>query len=154
MNDNRTHIYRIRRKEDGLFLVSAPCRKDPFVWDQLSTMWGPVGVFWRKPETVRSHLLGLCQRRFYICEKQESIYDLRRSRKGPRQRAAKENNPFWLIVPHGTPVYKAEPRYEWLDKYEIIATEITVHGENKMEATDFVNLIDNENNEKDIECLQ
>lgn len=132
-NENRTYIYRIRRKSDGLFLCHIS-KGTPHNLDNFSGQWGPTGVFWRSQETVRKHLLELCQFRVYV----GNGYVTKSKPQGLRQRAAAAHKKFNVIYPIGTPISHVKTVYEWIDKYEVIVTEITVHGENIMQASDFV----------------
>lgn len=139
-NENRTHIYRIRRKADGLFLNHIG-HGGVHNHDNCSGQWGPIGVFWKKPQTVRRHLLELCQFRVYVGDG-----FVRRARPiGPRQKEDKKHQPFTVIYPHGTPIRHVKTVYEWLDRYEVIATEITVHGEQIMEAREFASFAQDKN---------
>lgn len=133
VNENRTYIYRIRRKEDGLFLCHLGSGT-PHNHDNCSGQWGPTGVFWKKEETVRRHLLELCQFRVYVGN--GSVHR-HHNRQGPRQKADVASKPFKVIYPFGTPIHHVKTVYEWLDKYEVVGTEITVHGHNVVEARDF-----------------
>ncbi len=127
-NDNRTHIYRIRRKSDGLFLEWVT--RIPSCYGE----WGPTGVFWKKPETIRKHLLELCTYRMY-CGEEGYVHD-RNSRRFVRK-PPKTQEKFLQIWPAGTQLHTVAVIYDWLDKYEVVATEISVHGQDTMEARDF-----------------
>lgn len=144
-NDNRTYIYRIRRKYDGAFLTSNPMPL-PGSHDDCSFLWGPIGCFWKKPATIRAHLLELCKFRIYEYSNVENHkpFDLRRRHRGKRQQLTDAVNPFFHITGWDTPHRLVRIVYEWLDKYEVIATEISVHGENVMEAKDFASFLPSE----------
>lgn len=126
-NDNRTVIYRIRRKEDGLFLTTAPSRMPGNV-----SHWDATGCFWRKQETIVEHLITLCQFRVYCGE--GNIY--RSSR-----RTKARQHPFFTVYAWDTPHKLVSTNYEWMDKYEVVGTDITVHGDKVMEAREFSSLL-------------
>jgi hypothetical protein len=96
-------------------------------------------VFFVKPETVRKHLLELCQFRVY--EGGGTVYDLRGRRRGKRQKARDQLNPFWVVYPYDTPIRHIKTVYEWLNKYEIIVTNISIHDSDTMEAVDFASFL-------------
>ncbi len=133
LNDNRTHIYRILRKRDGLFLVSL-CYGGAHGED--AGVWGPTGTFWKTPQTIKDHLLELCEYRVY-CSEGGSVFDLRGRRRGPRQQARDELNPFWVIYGCDTPVHHVKTMLSWLDRYQVVATEITIHSNKTIPAADF-----------------
>lgn len=134
-NENRTHLYRIRRKSDGLFLTTLTYGH-PLAND--AGTWGKTGCFWLTQETIKEHLLELCQFRVYLYDDTAKVYDLRkRRRRGHNQRERDMINPFWVIAPCGTPIRLVKTVYDRLNNYEIVATEISVHGSQVMEAVDF-----------------
>lgn len=110
-NDNRTKLYRIRRKSDGKFLGGKPSEyPGSYGW------WDNTGCFWKRDETIRKHLLSLCK--YCVFYGEPNIY------------------------PHGVSWYQCPIKtvaifHKWLDLYEVVVTDITVHGENTMEACDF-----------------
>ena len=64
-----------------------------------------------------------------------------------RTREKISNNRYGKAYPYGRTCYAIDVPHrlvkfvpEWLDKYEVVATDITIHGENTMEAKDFANL--------------
>jgi len=132
-NENRTHIYRIRRKSDGLFLSNLGYG---IAHGSHPGHWSTNGAFWWKPETIRSHLLELCQFRVY-CSEGGSIHDMRQRKRGKRQMVQDEVNPFWVIYGCNARVTHVATLYDRLGLYEVIATQISVHAENVMEAADF-----------------
>ena len=115
MNDNKTHIYRIRRKLDGAFLCSL--QKGSPNPAGCSWNWGPTGVFFKKPETIRKHLVELCQIRKYDLKHDQGCV-------------------IW-----NTPVIHLGADYSLVNLYEVVSTEITVHGEHVMEASDFASFL-------------
>lgn len=131
-NENRTHIYRIRRKRDGMFLNSGFSHRFPEV-NEGGSQWGPCGCFWKKEETIRKHLLGLITPSFYCGN-------------GFIHVSTKNKRGFHVVYPYDTPVHVMKPVFAWLDKYEVIATEITVHGESVMEARDFASFLGDKEN--------
>lgn len=132
-NENRTKIYRIRRKADGLFLIHLG---HGMAHGSEHGTWGPNGVFFWKPETIRKHLLELCQFRVY-CSEGGTVFDLRKRHRGRRQKARDALNPFWVIYGLDQPVHLVSTVYEWLDLYEVVVSDITVHSEDAQEAKDF-----------------
>lgn len=139
-NDNRTFLYRIRRKSDGLFLSCAP--SDFRIFDE----WGPTGTFWKKAETITKHLFNLCELKIICFNKGKAyVYDMRdgKRKRGKNQQIQDSINPFWVMYDCNVP----EPQHvrmvwEWLDKYEVIATEVTVHGDHIITAEDFIGVIE------------
>ncbi|WP_149113242.1 hypothetical protein [Limnoglobus roseus] len=126
-NDNRTVIYRIRRKEDGLFLSTAPSKLPGG-----NHHWDTTGCFWRKQETIIEHLITLCQFRVYCGE--GKIY--RSSRKTKARQ-----HPFFTVYAWDVPHRVVSTNYEWMDKYEVVGTDISVHGDKIMEAREFASLL-------------
>lgn len=124
-NDNKTKLYRIRRKSDGKFLIGKP-RDYPKLPTATDSMWGKDGAFWKQQETIRKHLLSLCAWRLYNGYGQD-IVDRWDGRKFE----------YW---PSATPIKIVRYFYDRLDKYEVIVIDISVHGENKIEARGFANL--------------
>lgn len=118
INDNRTKLYRIRRKEDGMFLVHL-AKGTPY---SIDGTWNAHGVFWKKPETIRKHLLELIQFRVYDGHGIDHYWP---------------GKPVKAIYPYDVPIRHVKTVYEWLEKYEVVATEVTIHSENRMEAKDF-----------------
>lgn len=144
-NENRTHIYRIRRKEDGLFLAYLGEEAGGHLW---KGYWQPIGVFWRKPETVRKHLLELCTLRVYSAEFQMNSWgpggNIHRSLRSKGKSTQRNRPPQFTVFPHDTKIRVSSIHYQWLDYYEVVATEITVHGESVMEARDFASFLKDE----------
>lgn len=142
-NENRTHIYRIRRKADGMFLVSAPSPTPYGNEDGQSNqshLWGPIGTFWKKPETIKAHLLALCQFRIFCghgIDMPALPYSNSQRTKGLREKYGDH----WPLYPWDVPHRLVKTVYERLDHYQVVATEITVHGENVMEAKDFASFL-------------
>jgi hypothetical protein len=133
-NDNRTHIYRIRRKSDGKFLTSAPCRVPGY-----RAPFDSVGCFWRKQETIREHLLALCQFWMY-CGEVGHVH-----RPSQLMRKYEPDAPWLQIWPIGSYTkHLVSTNFNKLDLYEVVATEITVHGENVMEARAFASFMNDE----------
>jgi len=114
-NNNRTKMYRIRRKLDGRFLVSM-VRGSPNPAG-CSWNWSPVGAFFLKQETIRKHLLELCQVRKYDIDKTN----------GSR---------CW-----NTPIIHLGTDYSQLNLYEVVIMDISVIGQNTMEAVDFASFL-------------
>lgn len=146
LNDNKTFIYRIRRKSDGLFLNSSINHNTPLVYDQTPSYWGSTGVFWRKPETVRKNLLALCTRYYYIFDEQQTLFRNRAHGGSETKKQLIKRNIKFVVCRTDTPIHRCEPIYPWLDKYEVIATEITVHGECIMEAREFASFLADKGN--------
>lgn len=126
-NQNRTKIYRIRRKSDGLFLAYAPLRTPGECCH-----WEPNGCFWKKKETIRKHLITLCE--FWLYEGDGYVHSSDRI----KSRMKPKHNPFWYLYPAGTPYRLVKTVYEWMDKYEVVATDITVHGQNVIDSEEFM----------------
>lgn len=47
-------------------------------------------------------------------------------------------------------IYASEPHYEWLDQYEVIAHDITIHNSNALEASEFINIEDKESEKANV----
>lgn len=134
-NENKTFLYRIRRKEDGLFLECSPSHS------RWTDHFGPVGCFWRKQETIKKHLYELCKFNLY-CGGGMVVNTKSKRRRGPNQKRRDNINPYFVVYPSGTEFRTVSVNYEWLDRYEVIATEITVHGEQVMEAREFASFME------------
>ena len=133
MNDNRMTLYRIRRKADGLFLAWAPTRMP----GGHLVHWNRGGCFWRTQETIIEHLLELCKYRVY-CSERGSVHN-KSTRRKPTDKGL-----HFVVYPHDTPHRVASINYNWLDKYEVVATEVTEHASKTMEARDFASLMNDE----------
>lgn len=122
-NDNRTKIYRIRRKSDGKFLIQAPYYPEEYFGKRFEWRFNSCGVFWKKDETVRKHLIRLCRFVVYNGHGEDRIrlYD----------------SVEFSYYPQGMPIKLVGMHYERLDLYEVVATDITVHGEDTMSAREF-----------------
>lgn len=127
-NDNRTVIYRIRRKGDGMFLSTAPSRMPGGNIGH----WDATGCFWRKQETIIEHLISLCQFRVYCGE--GTVYK-------NRQKTKAKQHDWFVVYAWNTPHRLVSTNHEWMDKYEVVGTDITVHGDKVMEARDFASLM-------------
>lgn len=139
-NQNRTHLYRIRRKSDGLFLshISQDAGGHEF-----KGTWQPTGSFWRTQDTIRKHLLELITYRVYIADHPMNSWHQFRPRGMPLNKVPA---PQFTVFPCGTKKGIVGVFYQWLDHYEVVATEITVHGEDVLEARTFASfLMDKEN---------
>lgn len=134
-NQNRTHLYRIRRKEDGLFLAWVNKEAGGH---EYKGAWQPTGSFWRTQDTIRKHLLELITYRVYIADHEMNSWPGMRPRGTPLN---KKMPPQFTVFPSGTKMAVAGVFYQWLEHYEVVATEITVHGENVMEARDFASFL-------------
>ena len=139
-NNNRTKIYRIRRKEDGLFLFTLSNNETG--GHRWKGTWQPIGAFWRLEETIRRHLLELCTYRVYISDRPiESCGEIGNVPRSLRRRGTRKNKkmpPQFSVFPYDCPVKTVGVFFEFLQHYEVVVTDITVHGENTMEAVDFV----------------
>lgn len=145
-NDNRFCLYRIRRKADGLYLEWNP---SPTPGDH-ETAFGPNGIFWKKPATVRKHLLELCQFRLY-CFEEDKVwnYNMRnRSRRGHRQlRSDEKSNNHFALVSHDAQQRLVKTVYEWLDLYEVVVTVVDEHSTKTTPAAEFANFTGRQLNE-------
>lgn len=119
-NDNRTVLYRIRRKSDGRFLNTKPTRSPG---RQPNWIWSKNGAFWRTEGTIREHLLALCYSWYYEVDDSTKVTFFK-------------NNSV-QIYQHGMPVKQVGPYYERLNLYEVVAIQVTEHESDIMEARTF-----------------
>lgn len=120
MNDNKTTLYRIRRKSDGKFLNQKPMETPG---PQPRWIWGKNGAFWKTELTIREHLFTLCYSWYYMPKDSDDVTIFKKN--------------SVQIFKHGTPIKKSGPYYKRLDDYEVVATMITEHSSDTMEARDF-----------------
>lgn len=130
-NDNKLILYRIRRKADGLYLITAPCTS-PGTDDR---NFGPTGCFWKTPETVRKHLIGLCTFRMFCGD--GFIHDASHKR---HTKSINIHNPIFVIYPHDTIQHKVGVVDAWFSKYEVVATEVEVSRSCIMESSEFCDI--------------
>jgi hypothetical protein len=110
-----------------MFLTTAPSQEPGGI-----SHWDVTGCFWRKQETIIQHLITLCQFRVYCGDGR-----VHRSRKKTKARP----HPVFVVYAWDTPHKLVSTNYEWMERYEVVGTDITVHGDKVMEAREFASLL-------------
>lgn len=133
MNDNHITLYRIRRKADGLYLISAP-GKNAGGADNVASLWGVTGAFWRQEKTIIAHLNVLCEYWLYCAEDEQKVFrSMRNIRKG---RLNKKGG--FVVFSADTPLKLAGIYPEWLSKYEVHATVVNEVSSTIIDAKSFI----------------